>query len=274
MPALSNDDRIFWEQNGYVVIHDAVPPENVVAAREAIYAFADMDPADPDSWYSDPPRSSIMVEIYHHQALWDNRQHPRVYHAFSEILDTKKLWVSFDRTSINPPVRHDFPFYGKLHFDIPLTLPIPIHLQGILYLTDCAESQGAFSCVPGFHKKVEQWVQSLPEGADPNDQDLEKLGPVPVPGHAGDLIIWQAALPHWARANTNTRPRVAQYISMSPAQEDNEEARRNRTDTWRNLLSGMDDSPLGWGKGKEHKTGQRAEKLTPLGRKLLGLDRW
>ena len=36
----------------------------------------------------------------------------------------------------------------------------------------------------------------------------------------------------------------------------------------------MDDRPLGWGKDKEHKTGQRAEELTPLGRKLLGLDRW
>ena len=42
-----------------------------------------------------------MVEIYQHQALWDNRQYPRVHQAFSEIWETEKLWVSFDRASVS-----------------------------------------------------------------------------------------------------------------------------------------------------------------------------
>ena len=273
MPVLSPDDRNFWEENGYLVIHDAVPPKNVEAATKAIYEFSEMDPDHPESWYSDPPRTSIMVEIYHHQALWDVRQSPRIYEAFTEIWGTKKLWADFGRASINPPVRHDFPFYGKLHFDIALKPPIRLNIQGILYLTDTPAHQGAFMCVPGFHKKIEDWLESLPEGADPNEQDLEAFGAVPIVGRAGDLILWHSALPHWARANTGTRPRVAQYIGMHPVNEQNEEQRQNRIETWRNLLSGLEERPFGWGKGKEHKTGRPAE-LSPLGRKLLGLDRW
>ena len=76
MPVLSESDLAFWEENGYVVVHDAVPPKKVKAAEKAVWGFLEMDRDDPASWYTDPPRKSIMVEIYQHQALWDNRQYP------------------------------------------------------------------------------------------------------------------------------------------------------------------------------------------------------
>ena len=88
MPVLSAEDLAFWEENGYVVVHDAVPPENCRAAEKAVWEFLEMDANDPHSWYPDPPRQSIMVEIYQHQALWDNRQYPRIPQAFSEIWNT------------------------------------------------------------------------------------------------------------------------------------------------------------------------------------------
>jgi len=42
-------------------------------AEQAVWEFLKMDPVNPDTWYPDPPRRGIMVEIYQHQALWDNR---------------------------------------------------------------------------------------------------------------------------------------------------------------------------------------------------------
>ena len=74
MPVLSAADRAFWEEHGYVTVHDAVSPENTKAAEDAVWEFLEMDVGDRESWYPDPPRSGIMVEIYQHQALWDNRQ--------------------------------------------------------------------------------------------------------------------------------------------------------------------------------------------------------
>ena len=44
MSVLSREDRAFWEENGYVVVHNAVPPENLKAAEGAVWKFLDMAP--------------------------------------------------------------------------------------------------------------------------------------------------------------------------------------------------------------------------------------
>ena len=270
MHVLSAEDRAFWEENGYVIVHDAVPQENVKEAEQAVWDFLEMNPDDPESWYTDPPRG-IMVEIYQHQTLWNNRQYPRLHQAFAEIRGTEKLRVSFDRASMSPPNRP--PIWERdnlgLHWDMSIDLPIRFHVQGVLYLTDTAANQGAFTCVPGFHNKIEDWINGLPEGADPKQQDLVSLGVVPVPGKAGDLVIWHSALPHSAGINTADRPRVAQYITMSPAGEYSEEARDRRVNAWKNRMAGFGGERA----EKEHETGTTAE-LTPLGRKLLGMEDW
>lgn len=96
--------------------------------------------------------------------------------------------------------------------------PVPFGVQGILYLTDTSADQGAFTCVPGFHRRIGQWLAELAPDADPrNLQLLSKLAAVPVAGRTGDLVIWHHALPHGASRNRTDRPRVAQYIKMQPS---------------------------------------------------------
>ncbi len=275
MPVLTAEDRQFWEENGYVVVHNAVPPENLKAAERAVWDFLEMQSDDPRSWYPDPPRG-IMAEMYQHQALWDNRQYPRVHQAFAEIWGTEKLWVSIDRASMNPPELPDWKYPGILHWDTNLEPPIEFWVQGVLYLTDTAANQGAFSCVPGFHRRLEAWLKDLPAEANPREQDLESLGAKPIPGAAGDLIIWHSALPHGSSPNTATHPRLAQYITMFPSQGYDEAARNRRVKAWRDRLAGLVIEVTGkktWElrNEKEHQSGQTA-KLSPLGRKLLGLD--
>jgi hypothetical protein len=84
MPVLTDADRRFFEENGYVIVPNAVPPANLQAVINAIWEFLGMDRDNPDDWYRPPHRHGGMVEMYQHQALWDNRQHPRVYQAFRE----------------------------------------------------------------------------------------------------------------------------------------------------------------------------------------------
>ena len=278
MPILTAEDRKFWEENGYVVVHNAVPPENLKAAERAVWDFLEMQPDDPGGWYPDPPRGTIMTEMYQHQALWDNRQYPRIHQAFAEIWETEKLWVSIDRASMNPPELPDWKHPGKLHWDTQLEIPIEFWVQGVLYLTDTAANQGAFTCVPGFHHQLEDWLKDLPPEANPREQDLESLGAKPISGKAGDLIIWHSALPHGSSSNTAHHPRVAQYITMFPSQGYDENARNHRVKAWRDRLAGLVIEVTGittWKlrNEKEHQTGQTAE-LSPLGQKLLGLDQW
>ena len=212
---LTGADLDFWNENGYVVLHDAVSPEQCEAAAQAIYDFLGLDPGQPDTWYG----HGIWVPLVHHPAFWANRESPRIHRAFAQLWGRKDLWVSVDQGGWNPPERAGWHFSGQgLHFDVSLEAPVPFGVQGILYLTDTAANQGAFRCVPGFHRRIEAWLKSLPPGADPRREDLEKFGAVPIPGRAGDLIIWHQALPHASSPNRATLPRVVQYIRMLPSQ--------------------------------------------------------
>ena len=272
MAALSRDELAFWEENGYVVLKGAVPAEYARAAEDAVWAFVDMDRDDPETWYPDPPRPGIMVEMYQHQALWDNRQAPRVHEAFSQIWGTEKLWVSFDRASLNPPERPGFEFKGPyLHWDMSLENPTGLKVQGVLYLADTAANQGAFTCIPRFHKKLESWLAGLPEEVNPRERVKEEFADeaTPIPAKVGDLVIWHSALPHGSGPNSASYPRVVQYITMTPSPKDNEAARESRIKGWRERLTGLGKNE----KEKEHAEGETA-KLTELGKKLLGLERW
>ncbi len=219
-PVLTPEDLAFWEKNGYVVLHDAVSPENCAAAAHAIYDFLGMDLEDPRTWYRGPQGHSIWIPLLHHPAFWANRNSPRIHSAFAQLWGRGDLWVTVDQGGMNPPETSSWRFPGPhLHWDTSLEPPMPFGVQGILYLTDTEAQQGAFTCVPGFHLKLDEWLKSL-NGADPRQQNLQALGPVPIAGKAGDLIIWHHGLPHGSSPNRSARPRVVQYLSMRPTRWD------------------------------------------------------
>jgi hypothetical protein len=285
MTVLSKADWAFWEENGYVIIPNAVPQENLDRMVEAIWWFLDMDPEDSETWYKHKPftrdnrcspiSAGGMVEMYQHQAIWDNRQHPRVYQAFAEIWGEEKLWVSLDRANMKPPAREDKPDWnnrGMIHWDLDTSQqPIQFGVQGVLYLTDTAEDQGGFQCVPGFNNTFEEWVKTQPEDRNPHHPDLTGLDVRSIPGKAGDLLIWHRLLAHGNGHNTSDKPRLAQYITMSPARTDDEAARQARVASWqeRRPMPNWPGDPRAWEKEK-----QQTAELTPLGKKLLGVDLW
>ena len=127
--------------------------------------------------------------------------------------------MNVDVCGVNPPERPGYQFRGSpLHWDMTLAPPVRFGTQAILYLTDTAADQGAFSCVPGFHRRLESWLREQPAGADPRAQAVKELRAVPIAGEAGDLIIWHHALPHGATPNRAALPRVVQYLNMFPSQ--------------------------------------------------------
>ena len=323
MAILSDKDRTFWDKNGYIVIHEAVPRGYINAALGVIWGFLNMSSDDRKSWYPTSPRRGIMVEMYQHQELWENRQYPRVYKAFTEILEMERLWVSIARVSMSPPeqtslnksaLRQPIP----LHWDYALQLhgdgkpslmegsleySIPFWVQGVLYLTDTPADGGAFTCIPGFHQNIEAWVNAVPQAIDPRKQaqdgglflnydawleafpsdfnsvkkDIIEKVARPVPAKAGDLIIWHSALPHGACFNTAMYPRVVQYMTMFPAQGNDEVVRNRRLKEWRKSSAGKGT------KGSVVKPSlikeiedinDKPKNLSSLGRKLLGLDNW
>ena len=245
MKLLSDQDRTFWHQNGYVVIPDVVPAANLTAVIDAIAEFTGKNLANPECWYQEPMVGGGMVNMNHNQALWDNRQAPKIHQAFAEIWDNQKLWVTYDRANMNPPTNQHWQHRGMIHWDLDMTVrPLELCVQGVLYLTDTAENQGGFQCVPKSHHQLRDWLKAQPADQFPKPEDVIRDGqPVSVSGRAGDLLIWHSGLLHGNGHNSSDQPRLAQYIGMQPewtvrtaqgVTTCDEQGRQDRIKAWRN----------------------------------------
>ncbi|MET4108805.1 phytanoyl-CoA dioxygenase family protein [Hymenobacter sp. UYP22] len=215
---LNADDLAFWEENGYVIIRGAVSRDQARATELAVWEALDMAPYESATWYQRPIGKGIMMEFYHHPTLQANRQSKRIQKAFSQLWGTADLWKTTDRTSFNPPETPFLPFQGPhLHWDMSLEPPFSFGTQGLLYLCDTPAEQGAFCCVPGFHRTLEPWLRSLAPGTDPRRVNLDEQA-VPIAANAGDFVIWHHFLPHGSSPNRGTYPRIVQYLNMYPVE--------------------------------------------------------
>lgn len=214
-PVLDEADFVAWDRDGFVVVRDAITRAEARAAEAVLWVAVGASPDDPDSWYGNA-RSGIWVHVYQHLALDAARRSPRIRKAFAQLWGREDLWMAIDRLSFNPPERPGYRFpRPELHWDTSLARPIAFSTQAILYLTDTASDQGALRLVPGFHRRLDAWLDSLGD-TDPRRVDLRGEAAA-IPAGAGDLIIWRADLPHAASPNRADRPRLAQYLTMYPA---------------------------------------------------------
>jgi hypothetical protein len=261
LSVLSEEDWKFWIHNGYIVIKNAVPREQAIKTAEFLWEFEEKDPNNSNTWYT-APRAEMkmkeltntgMVECYNNQHLWNNRQMQKVYDAFVDIWGTEKLWVTIDRANLNFPIRPGHEYKGFIHWD---------------------ENMGGFQCIPELFRTYHTWKLTQPEDRDRFKPDTTGFTPTKVKLEAGDLLIFNSTQPHGIRANNSeNKVRVAQYISMMPAEEDNNDLRQWRINSWKDSIApegyAFPGDPRNWEQIKY----ERAE-LTDLGKKLLGLERW
>lgn len=280
---LSEADFKHWQTYGFVVVRQAVPAVNVERLVNFLWEFQEMDPGNQDTWAGGQLRAHVMkelnnsgmVEVYNHQTLWDNRQYQRVYDAFVDVWDDERLWVSIDRANLNTPNRDGRAFSGFIHTDIDTTLePLPVNVQGVLSLVNSDTETGGFQCVPELFRTFEEWKKRQPAERDGFKPDVTGFEVYPVPMKAGDLLIFNSLLTHGIRPNTSkNKVRMAQYVSMSPADPDDATLREHRVSSWRERRApegyAFPGDPREW-----ERTKYGTAELTPLGRRLLGVDLW
>lgn len=277
---LSKEDWKFWIENGYIIIKQAVPREQATRLANYLWEFENKDPYDPNTWYTPTQHMKMaeltntgMVEIYQHQYQWDNRQYPRIHQAFADIWGMEELWVTIDRANLNFPIRPGHEYKGFIHWDYdPETKPQ--NVQGVLALADQTdENMGGFQCIPELFRTYDTWKLTQPADRDHFKPDITGFTPTKVKMEAGDLLIFHSAQPHGIRANNSKdKVRIAQYISMMPANERNEEMRQWRIRSWKEKVA-----PDGYafpGDPLNREKQQPVATLTELGEKLLGLRKW
>lgn len=215
---LSDDDLEFWNTNGYIIVKNVISKEDCEDTQRAIWDFLKMDPDKKESWYkTHEHHKGLMVNFSDHETLNRNRFSPRIKKAYEQLYNTTEIYKTIDKVSFNPPETNEFNFLGSaLHWDVSLSQPISFGFQGLLYLTDCGPNDGAFHCVPGFHKKIDSWLDNLKSDINPREEIIKITQPVPIVANAGDFIIWQNTLPHCASPNKGTTPRMVQYLTYFP----------------------------------------------------------
>ena len=281
---LTEKEWDFWIEKGYVVIKQAISRQEALDTASFLWEFEEKDPNNPETWYS-AARAEMkmkelagtgMVEVYNNQFLWSNRQQQKVYDAFVDVWGTQKLWVTIDRANLNFPIKEGFEYKGFIHWDYdPETKPQ--NVQGVIALSDQTDlNTGGFQCVPWLYQNYDTWKKTQPEDRNrfqPDIKDLEdKIEKVAL--EAGDLLIFNSLLAHGIRPNlSKDKVRIAQYISMMPAEEDNEALKTWRVNSWKNRIApegyAFPGDPRNW-----EQTKYKQAVLNPLGEKLLGLKKW
>ncbi len=281
---LSIEDWQFWLHNGYIVIKNAISRVQAQKTADFLWEFEEKDPLNPATWYTQARaemqmkelQGTGMVEVYNHQLLWENRQTKRVYDAFVDIWGTEKLWTTIDRANLNFPIRKGFEYKGFIHWDYdPETKPQ--NVQGVLALADQTDTEmGGFQCIPWLFRNYDTWKQSQPKDRNRYQPDISGLEQhiVKVPLEAGDLLIFNSLEPHGIRPNnSNDKVRIAQYISMMPAEEENQALKEWRIQSWKNRIApeghAFPGDPRNW-----EQTKYQTAQLSALGEKLLGARSW
>ena len=282
--SLSEEDWNFWITNGYIIIKNAISKNEALETSNFLWEFEDKKKDDHTTWYT-KERAKMkmkelagtgMVEVYNNQFLWNNRQKKRIYDAFVDIWGTEKLWVTIDRANLNFPIKEGFKYNSFIHWDYdPDTKPQ--NIQGVLALCDQTDTNmGGFQCIPWLFRNYESWKKTQKKDRNIFQPDISGIEDkiVKVPLKAGDLLIFHSSQPHGIRPNlSKNKVRVAQYISMMPAEEENKSLKEWRINSWKNRIApegyAFPGDPRNW-EQKKYKTA----KLNSLGKKLLGQNKW
>jgi ectoine hydroxylase-related dioxygenase (phytanoyl-CoA dioxygenase family) len=188
----------------------------------------------------------------------------RLYEVAAQLLGSPHL-RAFDG-SVGITLRNDSdrgaPLSQDVHIDasVPpemdtfLGTPEELQVGGCYYLTDVETDGGGIHVVPGGHRWVAETAARSAGGRHlhQNWKKIRDLATTEVTGKAGDFAMLHHLMPHAASHNRRPAARLAVFV------------RYVRT-----------DHP--YGDIKLHRrtyTGTQLAALSPLGRRLLGLDPW
>ena len=256
------------ERNGFTRVHGVIPTELTNALLSALKDVSRIDYADPATWHLLPESYPGIIPSHHHQSQWDIRQDPRLHQVFSDLWGTQTLWVTMDRIGFVPPLRPTDIDGCSLHWDLDPRGESTY--QAIVYLTEVSPERASFNAAPQVFQHLDEWLTRMPKEFDFTSADFSREARVPVPGEAGDLIIWNSKLPHGPGPNRASSPRVMQAVTMFPPSKatwsrDEQIAwwRTKRAPPWWRDVPGQVDPEPG-----------APAALTEHGQRLVGLGDW
>jgi len=257
----------FFEKYGVVVIKDVLTEEECSRSESEVWDLigrmsrnkrgGEIKRDDPDTWESWIELSKIGIlgnDCILSKQMFENRQNPKIYESFRQILGKDDLMVTVSRASMMRPTK-DVKFSdgvrnkpewktieGWLHWDMNMwtgwTTTFSwkvldnsqnrgydrLRVQGWVSVVDCGPADGGFHCVPGFSSHMRGWAYQNKDKFNPKRFDTTFQVPADDPirkdiqrvaVRKGSLVIWNSKTPHGTFPNDSSHGRMIQYITMA-----------------------------------------------------------
>jgi ectoine hydroxylase-related dioxygenase (phytanoyl-CoA dioxygenase family) len=258
----------FFKENGYVVVDHVSEDDDREALVQLIQRIARKEILK--------TRKRGFLELHHDNTLAKLRQNPKLYEVFSHLLGEEKLWVVFDRVIHHLPEEEAYMLNPHVDQN-PMTHPDFAYLQGILALRDMDEFNGLLALVPQSHLFFSDYIPWI-HPVDPFViyQGKKTLVFIALRLEEGQIIIWDSRITHTRFCADHRMVRFGALLSFTPALQD-PKLRELRLKYFSEGIGGIDHEAglrATSAPRYEHSLREQPEMLTPLGRKLYGLDSW
>ncbi|MCC6483405.1 MAG: phytanoyl-CoA dioxygenase family protein [Armatimonadetes bacterium] len=201
-----------FHTDGYLLVKEALKPEEVVRVREAVLKVFRETPSD--------YRSDIRLRMFEHGLVFEELiDHPALIEILEAILGSDCHLIAQNAIhtrfgeSVAPFFHADdvvrFPIDEGVELDQQIVMPcFTVNMN--IFLTDVTEADGPTEIVPGSHRS----------GRQPQDSDLASNGKpefkgraaVSVAASAGDALMWNDQV--WHRGAPITRPHGERIVQQ------------------------------------------------------------
>ena len=218
---LTDEQRAFYQENGYVLAPGLLTPGEAAMYRDECHALADRLTAIgtfDGTWGSAKDISGGVATQLRHchdvqfysAALTHLIVDERITGAAASIIGPN-VQLHHTKMFIKPPEKGS-PF--PMHQDVPY-FPHDNHsmIAAVIHFDDAPLEKGCVRVVPGSHKQgpLPHIVEGSPH-LDPKEYPIEEA--TPVPAKAGDVLFFSYLTIHGSGINTSSEPRTTLLIQM------------------------------------------------------------
>ena len=201
MDFLTDSEKKQLNKEGFLLLESLIPSDTAVKLRKHALALAtaERETGSPHLYMANESAQRVWNLVDKGEIFEEAIQQPKMLAAMTHLLGPDCTLSSFTVNVLYPGA----PDIG-LHIDYPLSgLPIPrpsfpMVANSVWFLDDFTFENGATSCVPRSHRRLE----ALPE---PN---VEYADEVQICAPQGSVLILNGALWHGSSENRTDKPRV------------------------------------------------------------------
>jgi len=225
---LTKDQSEFYAENGYLLVEDAVTPDQLKRMQEITYDFIERsrnvsesnDVYDLDAGHGpeNPKLTRIKLPHKQHPFFWDVLKNSGITEVLRHlvgpdaVLQTSKLNAKAPGGGAAVEWHQDWAFYPHTNDDM---------LAFGVFLEDVTEENGPLQVIPGSHKGPilsHNSADGVFCGAvDPDDPDFQIEKAIKITGKAGSMSIHHARTLHGSAPNISDRARLMLFYECCAA---------------------------------------------------------